>query len=148
MKSLFPGMIVWFNYQGEKVFDKNPMILFLSFDFNKGLIDGLNLNYLSHYRFKKLFEGFKNPKRYGYHPSIGTNISTVPPAVSNLISEDYTFINLPPVSQLDRALSRSEMRVEMKRMYERFIGPNFNDAYRSYTPSAMKSKKIVNLKDY
>ena len=42
----------------------------------------------------------------------------------------------------------SEAKLEMKRMYKKFIGPKFSHIYRSYTPTNIRTLKIVNLKDY
>ena len=81
LKSIVPGMILTFKYNGAKVSDKNPMILFLHYDSEYGLIEGLNLNYLSSYKLKSLFEGFKNR----------TTVQDVPEETSNLISEDIIF---------------------------------------------------------
>ena len=138
LKSIIPGMIITFKYNGIKVSDKNPIILFLYYDVQHGLIDGINLNYLNSYQLKKLFEGFKDR----------TEVSDRPEEDSGLISEDYTFISIPPTSKLGRPRSRSEAKVEMKRMYKKFIEPRFSDIYRSYIPSNIKTLKIVNLKDY
>ena len=137
-RSIVPGMVITFNYLGLKISDKNPLILFMHFDRKNGLIEGLNLNYLSNYRFKKLFEGFAQR----------TSVGDVPKESSNLITEDYTFITLPPISKMSRLNSRSEAQVEMKRLYKNYVGPKFNEIYRSYTPMNMKTIKIVNLKDY
>ena len=138
LKSIFPGMVVTFNYSGENITDKYPMILFLYYDVQHGLVEGLNLNYLSNYKFKMLFEGLK--KR--------TLVMDQPKETSGLISEDYTFINLPPIAKLSRPKSRSESRVEMKRIYEKFMGEYFSESYRSYIPKKIKTLKIINLKDY
>ena len=44
-----PGMLITFRYSGKDIFDKNPLIVFLSQESNT--IDGLNLNYLSEFPF-------------------------------------------------------------------------------------------------
>ena len=138
LKSVMPGMILTFKYNGAKVSDKNPMILFLHYDSEYGLIEGLNLNYLSSYKLKSLFEGFKDR----------TSVQDMPEETSGLISEDFTFITVPPTTKMSRPASRSEAKVEMKRMYKKFVGPKFSCIYRSYSPSNIKTLKIVNLKDY
>ena len=98
IKSIIPGMIVTFKYVGKKISDKNPLILFLYNDSKNKLIDGLNLNYLSDYRFKKLFEGFKDR----------TKVTTRDEDASNLLSENFTMISIPPISKLSRPKSSSE----------------------------------------
>jgi hypothetical protein len=142
IKSIIPGMILTFRYEGKNVFDKYPLILFLYRDPKKNLIDGLNLNYLSDYRFKQFFEDFKDR----------TKVSTRDEETSNLLGEDYTFISIPPIPQVSRTASRSERKVEMKRMYDKFIAKrgkaNLNKIYRSYSVKNIKSLKVVNLEDY
>ena len=132
-----PGMIISFNYQGVKVSDKKPLILYLHFDSKYGLVEGLNLNYLNNSRFKKLFEGFKER----------TSVADVPEEASNLLGEDYTYVAIPPLARM-QTNSRSESKVETQRMYKKFVGPKFGDVYRSYSPAKMKSINIVNLNDY
>jgi hypothetical protein len=138
LKSLTPGMIIQFKYSGKNVSDKNPMILFLNYNTKYGSLDGLNLNYLSNYRFKKLFEGF----------SARTTVGDASEKTSGLIYEDYTLVQIPPITKLGRPNSRSEYKVEMKRMYKNFVGKRFSDIYRSYTPNNIKNLRIINLKDY
>jgi hypothetical protein len=145
-KSIFPGMIITFTYHGKKILDKNPLILFLYYDPKNKLVDGLNLNYLSDYRFKGLFEKFKNT----------TKVVTRDEKTSKLLGEDFTFISIPPTSKLSRIKSRSERRVEMQRMYQKLISYSsghggsygYKDIYRSYSVKNIKSLKAVNLKNY
>ena len=137
--SIIPGMIITFRYLGPQITDKQPLILYLHYDSVNGLVDGLNLNYLDNFRFKKLFEGFQNI----------TQVTTQNKSTSNLISENYTLISIPPLGKL-QTKSRAETIVEMRRLYKQFINktPGFTDIYRSYKPSNLSSLKIVNLKDY
>ena len=136
LKYISPGMIISFNYDGIKITDKKPLLLYLHLD-NNGLIEGLNLNYLNNFRFKNLFEGFKER----------TSVSDVPEETTNLLSEDYTYIAIPPLKRM-QTQSKSEAKKETQRMYKKFVGPKFGDIYRSYHPNNIKSIKIVNLKDY
>tara|TARA_R100001443_G_scaffold84404_1_gene91055 strand:+ start:152 stop:637 length:486 start_codon:yes stop_codon:yes gene_type:complete len=142
IQALIPGMILKFRYESiqkkKKVNDSEPMILLLYFDRANGLFDGLNLNYLSHYRFHRLFKIFQEQ----------TFVSTQEEEVSPLLAESFTFISIPPASQLQRPRSRSEARKEMKRLYKKTIGPKFRDVYRSYSLSSIKTLRVVNLKDY
>ena len=142
IQAISPGMIITFKYNsihyGNKITDKNPLVLFLYFDSQNGLLDGLNLNYLSDYKFKKLFEGFKSR----------TRVTTRDEKSSNLLSEDFTFISIPPINKLQRPNSSSEIKKEMKMMYNKFVGPKFSNIYRSYSLSTVKTLTAVNLKDY
>ena len=56
IKSLYPGTIVQFKYNGDKVFDKKPMVLVLWNDYQEYKIHGINLNYLIESKIKILFE--------------------------------------------------------------------------------------------
>ena len=132
-----PGMIISFNYRGQKISDKKPLLFFLYVDKQHGLIEGLNLNYLSNFRFKNLFEGLKER----------TTVSDIPNEATNLLSEDYTYIAIPPLKRM-QTKSKSEAKIETQRMYKKFVSPKFSDTYRSYHSNKMKSIKIVNLKDY
>ena len=78
LSSIIPGMIVTFRYAADNVTDRQPLILFLYYDRISGVLDGLNLNYLNNFRFKRLFEGFQNI----------TKVATRDESTSNLISED------------------------------------------------------------
>ena len=50
---LLPGMILTFNYSERGVKDPRPILLFLHNE--KGLIEGININYLNPTKLKKLF---------------------------------------------------------------------------------------------
>jgi|7_EtaG_2_1085326.scaffolds.fasta_scaffold18858_3 hypothetical protein len=132
-----PGMIITFDYQGLKISDKQPLVFYLYYNRDYGLLEGLNLNYLNNYRFKNLFEGLKTR----------TSVSDIPDESNNLLSEDYTYIAIPPTTRM-QTKSVSEAKKETQRMYKKFVGPKFGDIYRSYYPANMKSIKIVNLRDY
>jgi hypothetical protein len=143
VKSIIPGMILTFRYEKPKTQDKNPLILFLWYDSKNKVIDGLNLNYLSLYRFHELFENFKSK----------TKVGTKDEDTSKLLSEDYTLISIPPTTKVSRPKSRSEKKVEMKRMYDKFIAPGgkehgYKGVYRSYKVTNIRTLKAVDLKDY
>ena len=131
-------MVLTFKYVAENISDKSPLILFLYYDIENGLIEGLNLNYISKYKLKMLFEQFKQTTKVGERPK----------EVSNLISEDYTYVSLPPLKKVTNPESKSERRVDMQRMYKKMIQPKFKKIYRSYSPNFIRTLKIVNLKGY
>ena len=137
-KSIQPGMVLTFKYVAENISDKSPLILFLYYDIENGLIEGLNLNYISKYKLKMLFEQFKQTTKVGERPK----------EVSNLISDDYTYVSLPPLKKVTNPESKSERRVDMQRMYKKMIQPKFKKIYRSYSPNFIRTLKIVNLKGY
>ena len=62
---LEPGHIIRFNYGGKKVTTKRPLVLVLNPSY-KGLMHGLNLDYLSESQLKQLWNQKKigNPKTF------------------------------------------------------------------------------------
>ena len=55
IKFIQPGTLLQFKYNGDKVFDKKPMVLVLWNDKSESKIHGINLNYLSEFKIKELF---------------------------------------------------------------------------------------------
>jgi len=98
-------------------------------------MDGLNLNYLSNHRLKILFDGFETR----------TSVSVQGEEESNLLNEDYTFIEIPSPKKL-QTKSKSEFVVEMSRMYKKFLKPKYSDIYRSYKFDKIQSLKVVNIR--
>ena len=139
--SIIPGMVITFRYTAPNITDRNPILVFFYYDRINGLLEGLNLNYLDNMRFGNFFEGIARR----------TSVYTADEDTSNLLSEDYTFISIPPIAKL-QTRSRAESIVEMRRLYKRFVSPagqkGFADVYRSYKPQHVDTLKIVNLKDY
>ena len=142
INSILPGMILKFKYKSlnptKQITDENPLILFLYFNSEYGLLEGLNLNYVNKFKFKNLFKTFSKT----------TFVSTQEEEVSPYLVENFTLVSLPPVSQVQRPKSRSEAKKEMKMVYGKIIGPKFSNIYRSYSLSGIKTLKAVNLKDY
>ena len=135
--AISPGMIITFNYGSgvKNINDKNPLILFLHFDSKTGVVDGLNLNYLSNYRLKNLFDGFRDR----------TIVTKMDEEDSNLLAEDFTQVVIPSPLKLQTG-SPSEVRIEMGRMYKKFLKKPYSDVYRSYKPNRMRSLKVVEIK--
>ena len=139
IKTLQKGMIISFNYNKPNIFDKKPLLLYIWNEKNN-LIHGLNLNYLSNYKFKRLFRilGMEN------------TIVEKDEKASKLLNKDYTRVNLPAFKRKrdGDALSKTEARVEIERMYEKLIKPKLlsDDVYRTYKIKDMSSIKIINLK--
>ena len=84
---LLPGMILTFNYSEKGVKDPRPIMLFLHNE--KGLVEGININYLNPTKLKKLFSviEFKKGKLDG--PLIAV------PAVEDEPVEEENNISLP-----------------------------------------------------
>ena len=56
IKAVYPGTILSFYYSGAKVYDKKPLVLVLWNDYSNYKVHGINLNYLSEFKVKKLLE--------------------------------------------------------------------------------------------
>ena len=155
-KSLYPGMIVQFQYIGDNIYDRNPMVLVLWNNYYDDKIEGINLNYLNKRSIGILFE------RLTKGISTGQNIDnpfTVEDQTDeegyddnlpyrNLLKRPYTRIKLPTFKE-DRGrnpLSKSEAKVQMDRLYEKVIkrflykGNDFQ-VYRSYKYKKMRKMR-------
>jgi hypothetical protein len=147
VKSLYPGTIVHFNYKGDKVFDKKPMVLVLWNDYKEYKIHGINLNYLGEFKIKVLFkEIMERGNRLVVEDQDGdTDYDQLP--YRNLLKDPYTRIKLPTYRE-DRGgnpLSKSEAVKQMDRLYEKKLKKivKKHDIYRSYKTDKMKSIKVV-----
>ena len=137
INSLESGMIIRFKYSGKNVSDRNPLVLFIWNDGSEKNIHGLNLNYLTNYKIKNLFESFGET----------TIIKQVDEDETALLSEDYTRVSLPPITKT-RTGTVSEAIVEMKRMYKNRVKPilKTDNIYRTYKIDRMSSIKVIKYK--
>ena len=124
---LLPGMIVTFNYSEEGVTDPRPILLFLHRDRETKLLEGLNINYISPAKVKKLFQviDFKKGET----------------GVENLIAlrEDYFRIKI--ANPKERSAFRD------KRFYSNVVTCDkiFVGAYRSYKTTKLSALKVTNI---
>ena len=123
---LLPGMILTFNYSEQGVKDPRPILLFLHND--KGLLEGLNINYLNPTKLKKLFSviEFKKGKLEEEENLI-------------FLKEDYFRI------QISNPKKRSAMST--KRFYGDVISSDkyFKLSYRSYKISKLTALKVTQI---
>ena len=147
IKSLYPGTIVQFKYNGDKVFDKKPMVLILWNDYVDYKIHGINLNYLIESKIKILFEEIiERGNRLVIEDQDDSKYDDNLP-YRNLLREPYTRIKLPTYRE-DRGgnpLSKSEAVKQMDRLYEKKLKKivKKHDIYRSYIQTKMSSIKVV-----
>ena len=149
VKSLYPGTIVQFNYKGDKVFDKKPMVLVLWNDYQEYKIHGINLNYLTEFRIKRLFTEIMKQKGNVLteqdQDAVNDYDDTLP--YRNLLQDPYTRIQLPTYKENrgGNPLSKSEAIKQMDLLYEKRLKKivDKHDIYRSYFKSNMKSLKVV-----
>ena len=124
---LLPGMIVTFNYSEEGVTDPRPILLFLHRNRETKLLEGLNINYISPPKVKKLFQviDFKKGET----------------GVENLISlrEDYFRIKI--------ANPKERSAFTAKRFYSNVVTSDkiFVGAYRSYKTTKLSALKVTNI---
>tara|TARA_B100000287_G_scaffold342001_1_gene328611 strand:- start:812 stop:1201 length:390 start_codon:yes stop_codon:yes gene_type:complete len=119
-------MIVTFNYSEQGVKDPRPILLYLHKD--KGLLEGLNINYLNPTKVKKLFSviEFKKGKL---------------DEQENLIRLKETYFRI----QISNPKKRAPMTT--KRFYSDVIGSDvlFKNAYRSYNVGKLTALKVSNI---
>ena len=148
IKAIYPGTIVEFKYSGEKIFDKKPMVLILWNDYEDYKIHGINLNYLTEFKIKMLFneimergnvlveEDQTSPDDYD---------DTLP--YRNLLRDPYTRLKLPTYKEIRRGnpLSKSEAIRQMDMLYEKKLKRivKKHDIYRSYIQNKMSHIRVV-----
>ena len=119
-------MILTFNYSEKAVKDPRPILLFLHND--KGLLEGININYLNPTKLKKLFSviEFKKGKLDEEENLI-------------FLKEDYFRI------QISNPKKRSAMTT--KRFYGDVISADkyFKQAYRSYKIKSLTSLQVSQI---
>ena len=125
---LLPGMIVTFNYSELGVTDPRPILLFLHKDPDTKNIEGLNFNYLSPTKLKKLFQVTDFKK---------TEVKEAESIIR--LKEEYFRI------QISTPKKRSAMTT--KRFYSDVISADkfFKEAYRSYKLSKLTSIKVTQI---
>ena len=147
IKSLYPGTIVQFKYTGENIFDKKPNVLVFWNDYIEYKIHGINLNYLTEFKIKRLFgeimeRGNVLIKEDQDDSEYDDNLP-----YRNLLKDPYTRLKLPTYRE-DRGgnpLSKSEAIKQMDTLYEKKLKRivKKEDIYRSYIQKKMSSIKVV-----
>ena len=148
IKSLYPGTIVRFGYDGDKVFDKKPMVLVLWNDKGGSKIHGINLNYLTEFKIKMLFNEVMERGNVLVEEDQDDDADyddNLP--YRNLLKDPYTRLKLPTYKE-DRGgnpLSKSEAIKQMDMLHEKKLKKivKKHDIYRSYFQNKMSSIKVV-----
>ena len=149
IKSIYPGTIVQFNYSGDKVFDKKPIILVLWNDYVEYKIHGINLNYLTEFRIKMLFREIMEVKgnvltEEDQDDDTGYD-NTLPHR--NILKDPYTRLKLPTYKENrgGNPLSKSEALKQKDFLYEKKLKKivDKHDIYRSYFQKKMRELKVV-----
>ena len=134
-KAIIEGMIVSFSYTSTRAKavtnDYTPLVLVLYRNRQKGLIEGVNLNYMPIAKVKKLFK------------LVG----------SRLRSEILTDEKIPGIStdftRVQISSQRRRSNITPERFYEKVIteDPIFKSAYRTYKYEALKNVALVDVKE-
>ena len=148
LKSLYPGTIVQFKYTGKDIFDKLPMVLVLWNDYTENKIHGINLNYLTEFKIKMLFDEIMERGNILTEEDQDDETDyddTLP--YRNLLKDPYTRLKLPTYkeSRGGNPLSKSEAIKQMDMLYEKKLKRvvKKHDIYRSYLQNKMRSIKVV-----
>tara|TARA_R100000008_G_C3555799_1_gene153107 strand:+ start:521 stop:1072 length:552 start_codon:yes stop_codon:yes gene_type:complete len=155
IKVVYPGTILRFNYNGSNIFDKQPLVLVLWNDYKEYKIHGINLNYLTEYKIKMLFQELLedgntlielDQKSGGQgDPGDETYDDNLP--YRNLLKDPYTRLQLPTYKEMrgGNPLSQVEARRQMDMLYERRLKKVIkrHDIYRSYFHNKMREIKVI-----
>ena len=157
VKSIYPGTIIQFNYDGDKVFDKKPMVLVFWVDNIGEKIHGINLNYLSDYSILLLFDKIiEGADVYSGKRGKNTNIVTEEDQTEdkfsssskrNLLKDTYTRIKLPTYKE-DRGgnlLGKAQAIRQMEMLYEKKLKSLIKkeDIYRSYLYNKITTVRVL-----
>ena len=148
IKSLYPGTMVQFKYTGKNIFDKKPTVLILWNDYQEYKIHGINLNYLTEYKIKRLFGEIMERGNVltEEDQDDDTDYDDQLP-YRNLLKDPYTRLKLPTYkeSRGGNPLSKSEAIKQMDMLYEKKLKVivRKEDIYRSYHQKKMSSIKVV-----
>ena len=123
---LLPGMILTFNYSEKGVKDPRPILLFLHNE--KGLVEGININYLNPTKLKKLFSviEFKKGK-------LDEEENLV------FLKEDYFRI------QISNPKKRSALSTTMFYSDVILSDKYFKQSYRSYKVGSLTSLQVSQI---
>ena len=133
-KAIIEGMIVSFSYTSTRAKavtnDYTPLVLVLYRNRKKGLLEGVNLNYMPISKVKKLFK------------LVG----------SRLRSEVLTDEKIPGISadftRVQISSQRRRSNITPEKFYEKVVteDPDFKGAYRHYKIDALKNVAVIDVK--
>ena len=119
---ILPGMILWFEYTKENVFDVKPLVLVLSIESSK--LDGINLNYMNEYDLQRMFSVVQS-----LTPVIKENILKLP----------------NPYMRLQLSSKLRPTSISGKNIYDRIKSKNtWKNAFRTYNLEVATSVKLIN----
>ena len=133
-KAIIEGMIVSFSYTSTRAKavtnDYTPLVLVLYRNRKKGLIEGVNLNYMPISKVKKLFK------------LVGTRLRSEVLTDEKIpgISADFTRVQI--------SSQRRRSNITPEKFYEKVVteDPDFKGAYRQYKIDALKNVAVIDVK--
>jgi len=152
LNSLYSGVIVQFKYSGENIYDPSPLVLVLWNDYLKYKIHGVNLNYLSEYKVKRLFDEITKVEYKGKPNILKTedqDDSTYDDHLPyrNLLKDPYTRVKLPTYAEKRNGIptTKTEAVKQMGILYEKHLKKivKKEDMYRSYSKKKMSTIRVV-----
>ena len=128
LNKILPGMIVTFNYSEQGVTDPRPLLLFMHYNKDTKVLEGLNMNYINPAKLKKLFSviEFKKGKLDEQENLI-------------YLKENYFRI------QISNPKKRSPLST--KRFYGDVVASDnrFMESYRKYKTTKLSALKVANI---
>jgi len=122
-KYIMPGMIVTFKYNKPDVYDRTPLLFFMYME--KGLIHGINFNYLNETRVQKFFK--------------------LAQSLTPMWEENIIKLKLPYV-RLQLSHPKAVTSVDSKLLYKTLVPRDvfYQNSYRSYNLDIVSALKVVN----
>ena len=128
LNKILPGMIVTFNYSEQGVTDPRPLLLFMHYNKDTKVLEGLNMNYINPAKLKKLFSviEFKKGKL---------------DEQENLLSLKENYFRI----QISNPKKRSPLST--KRFYGDVVASDnrFMESYRKYKTTKLSALKVANI---
>jgi len=147
IKAISPGTVIQFKYTGEDIFDNKPMVLVLWNDKYESKIHGINLNYLTEFKIKMLFDKIMERGNILIEEDQDDSKYDDTLPYRNLLKDPYTRLKLPTYKENrgGNPLSKAEAIKQMDMLYEKKLKRivKKNDIYRSYHQKKMSGMMVV-----
>ena len=147
IKAISPGTVIQFKYTGEDIFDNKPMVLVLWNDKYESKIHGINLNYLTEFKIKMLFDKIMERGNILIEEDQDDSKYDDNLPYRNLLKDPYTRLKLPTYKENrgGNPLSKAEALKQIDNLYEKKLKRivKKEDIYRSYFQKKMNTIKVV-----
>ena len=147
IKAISPGTVIQFKYTGEDIFDNKPMVLVLWNDKYESKIHGINLNYLTEFKIKMLFDKIMERGNILIEEDQDDSKYDDTLPYRNLLKDPYTRLKLPTYKENrgGNPLSKAEAIKQMNMLYEKKLKKIIKkeDIYRSYHQKKMSNIMVI-----